>query len=234
MAPRLMAGIKQDTRTPHHTGHVAFIDIGEERMSWQKTISSTDAMYQLPSALSRLGTPFGTSTRSDAENTYKNKKDSHNPYASPGNYNPPLNVTLRAPPSIKFGYSERLERYGRVKTPGPDYNIDGIFRSGPINGRLSIEFQKSKRKPLITPATDASYMPRFPKGKSAPLTGRNFFGMGRQSMRSPGPIYDSNKYDFGKKGANLIGFPGASISFGAGRNFDRFRGGPMILSGELR
>ena len=36
--------------------------------------------------------------------------------------------------------------------------------------------------------------------------------------------------------ANVIGFPGGHFSFGAGRNFDRFklRDQPMILSAELR
>ena len=125
--PRLYVGVKQDQRIPNKTGHVAFIDVGEERMKWQRTVSETDALYQLPDTRSRCGTPFGTSTRSDWENTMKSKRDLYNPYASPGNYNPPLNVTLRAPPSIKFGYSTRLERYGRNKTPGPDYNIDGIL-----------------------------------------------------------------------------------------------------------
>ena len=128
----------------------------------------------------------------------KSKRDLYNPYASPGNYNPPLNVTLRAPPSIKFGYSTRLERYGRNKTPGPDYNIDGIYSNGPTCGRVKLGFAKSKRKDLIVSATDASYFPRFPKGKSAPLTGRNFFGLKEEQSRSPGPVYDTAKYDFGK------------------------------------
>ena len=41
---------------------------------------------------------------------------------------------------------------------------------------------------------------------------------------------------FGKPAANVIGFPGGHFSFGAGRNFDRFklRDQPMILSAELR
>ena len=128
----------------------------------------------------------------------KSKRDLYNPYASPGNYNPPLNVTLRAPPSIKFGYSTRLERYGRNKTPGPDYNIDGIYSNGPTCGRVKLGFAKSKRPNLLTSATDASYFPRFPKGKSAPLTGRNFFGLKEEQSRSPGPVYDTAKYDFGK------------------------------------
>ena len=128
----------------------------------------------------------------------KSKRDLYNPYASPGNYNPPLNVTLRAPPSIKFGYSTRLERYGRNKTPGPDYNIVGIYSNGPTCGRVKLGFAKSKRPNLLTSATDASYFPRFPKGKSAPLTGRNFFGLKEEQSRSPGPVYDTAKYDFGK------------------------------------
>jgi len=196
--PRLYAGVKQDQRIPNKTGHVAFIDVGEERMKWQRTVSETDALYQLPDTRSRCGTPFGTSTRSDWENTMKSKRDLYNPYASPGNYNPPLNVTLRAPPSIKFGYSTRLERYGRNKTPGPDYNIDGIYSNGPTCGRVKLGFAKSKRPNLLTSATDASYFPRFPKGKSAPLTGRNFFGLKEEQSRSPGPVYDTAKYDFGK------------------------------------
>ena len=234
--PRLYAGVKQDQRIPNKTGHVAFVDVGEERMKWQRTVSETDALYQLPDTRSRCGTPFGTSTRSDWENTMKSKRDLYNPYASPGNYNPPLNVTLRAPPSIKFGYSTRLERYGRNKTPGPDYNIDGIYSNGPTCGRVKLGFAKSKRKDLIVSATDASYFPRFPKGKSAPLTGRNFFGLKEEKSRSPGPVYDTAKYDFGKPAANVIGFPGGHFSFGAGRNFDRFklRDQPMILSAELR
>ena len=234
--PRLYAGVKQDQRIPNKTGHVAFIDVGEERMKWQRTVSETDALYQLPDTRSRCGTPFGTSTRSDWENTMKSKRDLYNPYASPGNYNPPLNVTLRAPPSIKFGYSTRLERYGRNKTPGPDYNIDGIYSNGPTCGRVKLGFAKSKRKDLIVSATDASYFPRFQKGKSAPLTGRNFFGLKEEQSRSPGPVYDTAKYDFGKPAANIIGFPGGHFSFGAGRNFDRFklRDQPMILSAELR
>ena len=35
--PRLYAGVKQDQRIPNKTGHVAFIDVGEERMKWQRT-----------------------------------------------------------------------------------------------------------------------------------------------------------------------------------------------------
>ena len=85
--PRQLQGVVQDTRTPQKTGKCTFIDIGEERMQWQKTVSETDAMYDLPPALSRIGTPFGSSTRADWEHTFKNKRDTHNPYASPGNYN---------------------------------------------------------------------------------------------------------------------------------------------------
>jgi len=77
--PRLYAGVKQDQRIPNKTGHVAFIDVGEERMKWQRTVSETDALYQLPDTRSRCGTPFGTSTRSDWENTMKSKRDLYNP-----------------------------------------------------------------------------------------------------------------------------------------------------------
>ena len=34
----------QDTRTPQRRGGNTFIDIGEERMHWQRTVSETDAM----------------------------------------------------------------------------------------------------------------------------------------------------------------------------------------------
>lgn len=46
-----------------------------------------DALYSLPSTLLCHAPVFGSSTRADWENTLKNKRDSTNPYASPGNYN---------------------------------------------------------------------------------------------------------------------------------------------------
>ena len=113
--------------------------------------AGTTRRYDLPPALSRLGTPFGTSTRQDWEHTYKNKRDTKNPYASPGNYNATgLGVlsNTRSPPSIRFGYSSRAEDY-RKKTPGPDYQIEGIFKNGPIGGRIAIGFNKDHRRPML-------------------------------------------------------------------------------------
>ena len=51
---------------------------------WQKPINEFDAFYTLPSALTKQTSVFGTSTREDWENTYKNKRDGNNPNAGPG------------------------------------------------------------------------------------------------------------------------------------------------------
>ena len=166
----------------------------------------------------------------------KSKRDLYNPYASPGNYNPPLNVTLRAPPVSSSATRRDWSDMAGTKRRARTTTSMGSTRTVPTCGRVKLGFAKSKRKDFIVSATDASYFPRFPKGKSAPLTGRNFFGLKEEQSRSPGPVYDTAKYDFGKPAANVIGFPGGHFSFGAGRNFDRFKlqDQPMILSAELR
>ena len=51
---------------------------------WQRPINEFDAFYTLPSALTKQTSVFGTSTREDWENTYKNKRDGNNPNSGPG------------------------------------------------------------------------------------------------------------------------------------------------------
>lgn len=60
-----------------------FVSAGIDQ--WQK--KQVDAFYSLPSTLAPQAPVFGSSTRSDWENTVKNKRDGSNAYAGPGNYN---------------------------------------------------------------------------------------------------------------------------------------------------
>jgi len=190
----------------------------EERFLWQKPINEFDAFYTLPSALTKQTSVFGTSTREDWENTYKNKRDGNNPNSGPGQ-NGRGDVTklstIRSQPNLKFGFASRNPSFERSTTPGPKYNVEGAFKDGPTNGKIAISFNKDKRKPLWVSSTDAMYDPRLPKGKSMTIgkkvKKKQFSG---SDFRSPGPIYDMQKYDFKS---------GPSYSFGGSRS-DRFSG----------
>jgi hypothetical protein len=56
----------------------------EERFKWQDPVNDFDAFYTLPSTIDQKTAVFGSSTRSDWENTWTNKKDGMNPNAGPG------------------------------------------------------------------------------------------------------------------------------------------------------
>ena len=76
-------------------------------------------------------TSFGSSTREDWEICGwggKNKRDSFNPNAGPGNYNPEMDVVLRKQANTKFGLSERPSMALRTLSPGPVGCLGGRSR----------------------------------------------------------------------------------------------------------
>jgi len=192
----------------------------EERFIWQKPPNDYDAFYTLPSALStKDGTAFGSSTREDWEATYKNKRDSNNPNAGPGQNGYPNDRKLSENPNVpnvRFGYERRLFIDCNKLAPGPKYDLDGVFKHG-RDCRIKISFNKDQRKPLSdSTSTDALYAPKMRKGPSITIgTRRKEKKLGLGEFQSPGPIYDLYKYGFG---SNLkCGRTGPSYSFAASR-----------------
>jgi len=221
--------VTQDTRMPskpNKTGLNTFVDVAEERFAWQKPVNDVDAFYTLPTTLVRTGTPFGSSTRKDWESTVKNTRDGNNPYAGPGNYNA-SNVqvlsTSSSTASLVFGCATRAPS-SVTSSPGPCYDISGVFKTGVDNKHVGYGFNKDYRKSLVTPVTDAVYWPQLPNATPAPkIAGRLHVGgpLNGAGNRSPGPVYDTHKYDFKS---------GPSFSFGSARpgkrqQQDRFKGG---------
>lgn len=191
----------------------------EERFIWQKPINDFDAFYSLPSSMSGHATGFGSSTRSDWENTWRNKKDCDNPNAGPGQNGTPKDRNLSTYPNVstcKFGLAPRNFIDPKKLAPGPKYDLEGVFKHG-RDGKIPISFNKDQRKPLTdNESVDAYYVPRIPKGKSVTIGARRkekTLGLGEH--QSPGPIYDLYKYGFG---CDLsCGRTGPSFSFGASR-----------------
>lgn len=193
-------------------------------MTW----TQVDALYKLPSTLMNDAPVFGTSTRSDWENTVKNKRDSINPYAGPCNYNT-SNIqvlsTCNASPTPVFLSSNRAPS-DETYSPGPAYHVDGIYKNG-RDKQLGIGFNKDQRKPDRLDATDAVYYPQLPKG-NAPKIGVRLKGtLDVAGKCSPGPvrvlstptnalaqIYETQKYDFRT---------GPAFSFGSSKA-SRFQG----------
>lgn len=199
--------LRTATRTGVTTGKNTFI-AEEERFLWQKPINDYDAFYDLPSTLRPTCTQFGSSTRADWENTWKNKKDTYNPNAGPGQNGAPDTRLLsqnRRIKDIRFGTAPRSIDH-RTETPGPDYNLGAAYARG-VESRIPISFSRDQRKPLsdnVKSRTDALYHPKLPKGKAITIAGRrkpNRF----ETEKSPGAIYDMAKYDFRS---------GPSFSFG--------------------
>lgn len=201
------AQLRTPTRMGLTKGKNIFI-AEEERFIWQKPINEYDAFYDLPPTIEKRGVMFGSSTRSDWENTWKNKKDTYNPNAGPGQNGTPDSRLLsqnRRVKDVKFGTAPRSIDHSN-NNPGPDYNLGRAFKNG-VDNRISIGFNKDMRKPLsdnLKSRTDAMYDPRLPKGKAITIAGRrrpNRF----ETERSPGAIYNMAKYDFKS---------GPSFSFG--------------------
>lgn len=216
---------RQDTRTPGDRGHRAIVDIGEQRMKWQKPTSDHDAFYNLPGCLETIAAPFGSSTRADWEGTMKNKRDTMNPYAGPGNYDTsdvtPLS-TCRSAPNVKFGFANRSIDHDN-KVPGPEYTIAGIYRMGGLD-RLKdtgIGFNKDHRKPLQGHATDASYFPKLQANCTGGLIGQKLKQGGGwdNAKKSPGPIYNIAKYDFRTGPVHSFGTSKSSRFTGPGAMF---------------
>lgn len=190
---------KADSRHGLKTGGNCTVG-NEERFKWQKPVNDFDAFYNLPSALSLKHTSFGSSTRQDWESTVKNKRDGNNPNAGPGNYNTTNFQALSTNRGIannKFGQATRPSMDMKTLSPGPAYDVTDIWNSG-RDKVIKAGFNKDKRKGLsdnTSSRTDASYYPELPKGKSVSIltkikTEKKFMTM------SPGPIYDTQKYDF--------------------------------------
>lgn len=147
-----------------------------------------------------------------------------NPYAGPANYdasNVQVLSECGSTKSIVFGCASRSPSFATT-SPGPCYDLTGAYKMG-VDRKISIGFNKDFRKPLITPATDAVYWPRLPKGSSVKIAGKLKVGgpLNGAGGRSPGPIYDTQKnHDFRS---------GPAFSFGGGRHTfkkkDRFQGG---------
>ena len=197
----------------------------EGRFKWQDPINDFDAFYSLPSTIDHKTAVFGSSTRSDWENTWMNKKDGMNPNAGPGQNGTPNDRQLSDypnPATVKFGHCVRPDmsaEYG-YRSPGPKYDLEGVFKHGKDTKKLKIGFNKDHRKPLYEGTdTDAQYFPQLRKGLSVTMAGRRKekkLGLGES--QSPGAIYNMQKYCFG---GNLTSgdpiFKNPSFSFGKSR-----------------
>jgi len=217
--------LKQDTRTGNHMGNNTFFD-NEVRFTWQDPPNEFDAFYTLPSAIGRKATGFGSSTRADWEGTTINKADGNNPNAGPGNYrtgNEQVALsTSRNPPKVKFSISTRPSMNMNTPSPGPAYNVDGVYSNGPSSGKIKVGFNKDQRPPLADNGksrTDASYWPKLAKGRSITIASR--MKARALEVKSPGPIYDVAKYGFRT---------GPKHTFGASRS-SRF-GSPICILGN--
>ncbi|KAJ8600855.1 hypothetical protein CTAYLR_008517 [Chrysophaeum taylorii] len=194
---------------PARSSSLVFLNSGEERFQWQRPPNDVDAFYSLPSTLGQLAPNFGSSTRADWEK--QTRSDGVNPYAGPGNYNTrdiAVLSTCASSPKTIFQCARRAPS-SETSSPGPAYNIGGIWKDG-RDRTIGYGFNKDNRRPLLIHATDALYYPQMPKG-NAPKIGLKLKSGGPcegAGKRSPGPIYDTQKYDFRT---------GPAYSFGASK-----------------
>mmetsp|Transcript_45983 Transcript_45983/g.143881 ORF Transcript_45983/g.143881 Transcript_45983/m.143881 type:complete len:265 (-) Transcript_45983:199-993(-) len=188
----------------------------EQRFEWQKPPNDYDTFYDVaPPKIKTVA--FGTSTRTDWEATYINKKDNYNPNAGPGNYNlgheAKVLSTVPNPRVSQFPISSRPSMNLNTPSPGPAYNIEKVYRYGK-ESRIPIGFNRDERKPLadnLSSTTEAQYFPQLPKKPATDFSrgsGRTKKKIGFGDKRSPGPIYNVAKYDFRT---------GPSFSFGGSK-----------------
>ncbi|CBN78920.1 conserved unknown protein [Ectocarpus siliculosus] len=191
----------------------------EERFAWQKCKYASDAMYTIPDVKAPPFS-FGTSTRADWKKIMENTKDLYNPNSGPANYKTGNEYeVLSESPSrrdITFGTAARESMDLMTASPGVLYNVDGVFRNGPVKGKILPGFNLDTRKPLAEntkSSTAAMYSPKLASKGGAVWFGEKeqerfqgtIEGIGR---RSPGPVYDVAKYG---------GPTGPKFSFGASR-----------------
>ncbi|CAM9271186.1 unnamed protein product [Scytosiphon promiscuus] len=191
----------------------------EERFAWQKSKYASDAMYTIPDVKAPPFS-FGTSTRADWKKIMENTKDLYNPNSGPANYKTGNEYELLSEsPSrrdITFGTAPRESMDLMTASPGVLYKVDGVFRNGPVKGKILPGFNLDSRKPLaenLKSTTAAIYSPKL---ASKVQVARYFTAMQERfqgtiegiGRRSPGPIYDVAKYG---------GPTGPKFSFGASR-----------------
>lgn len=193
---------KSSTRLGVKKGGNAIIG-NEERFKWQQPVNEFDAFYKLPSALSKTATGFGLSTRANWEHMVCNKKDTMNPNAGPGQHDTQdldKLSTNRSPSKYVFGQGLRSATQ-KPDTPGPKYDVGGMYKNGNSKSSLRIAFKRSERElsgsdvhAMMTPPVKGYILP-LPKGSSKTI-GTKLKNPSSAANRSPGPVYNMSKYDF--------------------------------------
>ena len=80
--------------------------------------------------------------------------------------------------AIKFAQCPRPSMALGFRSPGPIYQLDGVFKHGrdtPLTGqggKIQPGFNKDHRKPLVNAATEATYDPKLSKGVSHSIATR--------------------------------------------------------------
>jgi len=183
---------------------------GEERFAWQKAKFCSDVMYDMPSSAMTKSVVFSTSSRKgmDDDNPDQKKRST-----GPGSYDfahcYDHNSEYVTKPAYRFTAAPRQSMALKTPSPGPVYNIDKQFYTGPVKNE-GISFNTDSRKPLYGGCASADADMLLPKLSPGPaITIGKKLKFRDHSADTPGSVYDVQKY---------INFKtGPAFSFGMGR-----------------
>lgn len=214
---------KATTRFGRTQGHNQFFNKDKR---WPTKKGDVGApQYLLKPLRSEQETQFGSSTREDW-GRIMGLIPKTNPNAGPGSYrvveNMEMSSMMPTQPRVKFANAARPSMALGTLSPGPVYEVEGIFKNGPTGGKIKPGFNLDHRKALVDSATDAMYHPQLGKGLSCTLKARRVPSLLRQNQMASWPA----PHDYDVVGASGILQKAPSFTFFKGPA--RFKGADRV------